>query len=210
MILCLDLKYKMSNIDNEFYGVENKALGKKLTILVWIITGAVLFLVCLMREVKIELPKGVSFNFLPPLHAILNATAACSLAMAIISIKKKQIINHQRWIYVAMGCSFVFLLSYVVYHFTTPETLYGDLDKNGLISDEEKESSGVSRIIYLAILLSHILLAAVSLPFILLTFVYGFTNQVTKHRKMAKKVFPVWLYVAITGPIVYLLLQPYY
>jgi putative membrane protein len=109
-----------------------------------------------------------------------------------------------------MGCSFIFLLSYVVYHFTTPETLFGDLDKNGLISDEEKESSGVSRIIYLIILLSHILLAAISLPFILLTFVYGFTNQITKHRRMAKKVFPVWLYVAITGPVVYLLLQPYY
>jgi putative membrane protein len=200
----------MSNTQNEIYGKENKALGKKLTILVWIITGAVLFLVCLMREVKIELPQGVTFYFLPPLHAILNATAACSLIMAIISIKRKQIINHKRWIYLAMGCSFIFLLSYVVYHFTTPETLFGDLDKNGLISDEEKESSGVSRIIYLIILLSHILLAAISLPFILLTFVYGFTNQITKHRRMAKKVFPVWLYVAITGPVVYLLLQPYY
>ena len=66
------------------------------------------------------------------------------------------------------------------------------------------------RIIYLSILISHIILAALSLPFILLTFVYGFTNQFTKHRKLAKKVFPVWLYVAVTGPVVYLLLKPYY
>jgi putative membrane protein len=200
----------MSNLGNEFLGKENKALGKKLTIIVWIITALVLFLVGLMREVKIELPQGVSFHFLPPLHAILNSAAALSLLMAIISIKKKNIINHQRWIYVAMGCSLVFLLSYVTYHFTTPETLYGDLDHNGLVSEEEKRDAGVMRIVYLTILLSHILLAALSLPFILLTFVYGFTHQIEKHKKMAKKVFPVWLYVAVTGPIVYLLLQPYY
>ena len=200
----------MSNLGNEFLGKENKALGKKLTIIVWIITALVLFLVGLMREVKIELPQGVSFHFLPPLHAILNSAAALSILMAIISIKKKNIINHQRWIYVAMGCSLVFLLSYVTYHFTTAETLYGDLDHNGLVSEEEKRDAGVMRIVYLTILLSHILLAALSLPFILLTFVYGFTHQIEKHKKMAKKVFPVWLYVAVTGPIVYLLLQPYY
>ena len=200
----------MSNLGSEFMGKENKALGKKLTIIVWIITAAVLFLVGLMREVKIELPQGISFHFLPPLHAILNSAAALSLLMAIISIKKKNIINHQRWIYVAMGCSFVFLLSYVTYHFTTAETLYGDSDHNGLVSEEEKKDAGVMRIVYLTILLSHILLAALSLPFILLTFVYGFTSQIERHRKMAKKVFPVWLYVAVTGPIVYLLLQPYY
>ena len=200
----------MSNLGNEFLGKENKALGKKLTIIVWIITALVLFLVGLMREVKIELPQGVSFHFLPPLHAILNSAAALSLLMAIISIKKKNIINHQRWVYVAMGCSLVFLLSYVTYHFTTAETLYGDLDHNGLVSEEEKRDAGVMRIVYLTILLSHILLAALSLPFILLTFVYGFTHQIEKHKKMAKKVFPVWLYVAVTGPIVYLLLQPYY
>jgi putative membrane protein len=200
----------MSNLGNEFLGKENKALGKKLTITVWIITALVLFLVGLMREVKIELPQGVSFHFLPPLHAILNSAAALALLMAIISIKKKNIINHQRWIYVAMGCSLVFLLSYVTYHFTTAETLYGDLDHNGLVSEEEKRDAGVMRIVYLTILLSHILLAALSLPFILLTFVYGFTHQIEKHKKMAKKVFPVWLYVAVTGPIVYLLLQPYY
>ena len=173
----------MSNLGNEFLGKENKALGKKLTIIVWIITALVLFLVGLMREVKIELPQGVSFHFLPPLHAILNSAAALSLLMAIISIKKNNIINHQRWIYVAMGCSLVFLLSYVTYHFTTAETLYGDLDHNGLVSEEEKRDAGVMRIVYLTILLSHILLAALSLPFILLTFVYGFTHQIEKQKK---------------------------
>ena len=200
----------MSDLQIFLQRKENPALGKKLTILVWIITAAVLFLVGLMRQVKIDLPHGISLHFLPPIHAILNTIAAFSLIMAIIAIKKKLVINHQRWIFLAMTCSFLFLLSYVAYHFTNTETLFGDADKDGALSVEEIEAAGKMRIIYLSILISHIILAALSLPFILLTFVYGFTNQFNKHRKLAKKVFPVWLYVAVTGPVFYLLLKPYY
>lgn len=188
----------------------NLVLSKKLTILVWIITFAVLFLVGLMRQVKIPLPEGVSFHFLPPTHAFLNCIAAISLVMAVVSIKKGLVYNHQRWIFAAMSCSLLFLLSYVVYHFTSNETLFGDLNKDGTLSTEEKENAGIIRIVYLVILITHIVLAALSLPFILLTFVYGFTNQFNKHRKLARKVFPVWLYVAVTGPVVYLMLKPFY
>ena len=200
----------MSEIQTYLQREENINLGKKLTVLVWIITAAVLFLVGLMRQVKIDLPSGINLHFLPPFHAILNSVAAFSLIMAIIAIKKKLVINHQRWIYLAMTCSFLFLLSYVAYHFTNTETLYGDDNSDGIISIEEKESAGTMRIVYLGVLISHIILAALSLPFILLTFVYGFTNQFVKHRKLAKKVFPVWLYVAVTGPVVYIMLKPYY
>ncbi len=200
----------MSDIDRYLARQENLVLGKKLKILVWIISGAVLFLVSLMREVKIELPEGTDLTFLPPIHAVLNSIAAFSLIMAIISIKRKLVIHHQRWIYLAMVCSFLFLLSYVAYHFTSAETLYGDSNKDGIVSVEEKNAVGIMRIVYLGILITHIILAAISLPFILLTFVYGFTNQFQKHRILAKKIFPVWLYVAVTGPVVYLLLQPYY
>lgn len=188
----------------------NLALSKKLTVLVWIVTAAVLFLVGLMRQVKIPLPEGMSFHFLPPIHAFLNCIAAISLVMAIISIKKGNVHIHQRWIYSAMFCSLLFLLSYVAYHFTSSETLFGDLNKDGNISPGEIENAGFMRIVYLIILITHIFLAAVSLPFILLTFVYGFTNQFTKHRKLARRIFPIWLYVAVTGPVVYFLLMPYY
>ena len=188
----------------------NLALSKKLTVLVWIVTAAVLFLVGLMRQVKIPLPEGMSFHFLPPLHAFLNCIAAISLVMAIISIKKGNVRIHQKWIYSAMSCSLLFLLSYVAYHFTSDETKFGDLNKDGMVSPEEIENAGFMRIFYLTILITHIFLAAVSLPFILLTFVYGFTNQFNKHRKLARRVFPIWLYVAVTGPVVYFLLMPYY
>jgi putative membrane protein len=184
----------MSEIESYRGRDAKQSLAKKLTVAVWIISAAVLFLVGLMRQVKFDLPGGMSLDFLPPLHALLNSGAAFALLMAVFSIKGGKVQSHQRWIYMAMSCSLLFLLCYVAYHFTTPHTIY----------------KGGYRLLYLCILLSHIALAAISLPFILLTFVYGFTNQFEKHRTMAKKVFPVWLYVAITGPIVYLLLEPYY
>ena len=188
----------------------NQQLLKKLKIAVWIISSAVLGLVVLMREVKIPLPEGVSLSYLPPFHAILNTLAALSLIMAMVAIKKGKAFLHRKWIYSAMICSLLFLLSYVAYHFTTPETKFGDLNGDGEISEPELMKAGAMRVVYLIILLSHIALAALSLPFILLTFCYGFTHHFTMHKKLARKVFPVWLYVAVTGPIVYLLLSPYY
>ena len=107
------------------------------------------------------------------------------------------------------GCSIVFLLSYVLYPFTTPETLYGDANKDGFLSDLEIEEVGFMRKVYLTILLSHISLAAISLPFILLTFVYGFTNQFENIASLLRE-FSQYGYMAITGPVVYIMLQPYY
>ena len=200
----------MTQIDEIKATPENHELLKKMKLAVWIITAAVLGLVALMREVKIPLPEGVSLTFLPPFHALLNSLAAFSLIMALISIKKRNALVHQRWIYSAMICSFIFLLSYVAYHFTTPETLYGDLNRDGDLNESELLEAGSMRKIYLFILLSHIALASISLSFILLTCCYGLTNHFEKHRKLSRKIFPVWLYVAITDPVVYFMLMPYY
>ena len=200
----------MSELDTVRGREANLALARILKIAVWIITALVLFLVGLMRQVKIGLPEGVNLSFLPPLHAMLNTGAAVALILALVSIKRGQVAMHQRWIYAAMGCSLLFLLSYVTYHFTTPETIFGDLDGNGQLDDAERAQAGPMRTVYLVVLLSHIALAALSLPFILLSFVYGVTNQFGRHRFLAARVFPVWLYVAVTGPVVYLMLRPYY
>ena len=158
----------MKQIDEIRKKPEKQELLKKMKLAVWVISAAVLGLVVLMREVKIPLPDGMSLSFLPPFHAFLNSLAAFSLVMALIYIKKKNALVHQRWIYSAMICSFVFLLSYVAYHFTTPETLYGDLNRDGDLNDNELLKAGSGRKVYLFILLSHIALAALSLPFILL------------------------------------------
>jgi len=188
----------------------NLDLAKKLNLLVWIISAAVLGLVVMMQKIKIPLPEGADLSSLPGFHALLNSMAAVFLVLAIRAIKKGKVILHQKMIYAAFICSLVFLLSYVTYHITTPATLFGDANKDGLLSSAEREAVSGTRPYYLFILISHIGLAALSFPFILRTFVHAFTNQFEKHRKLSKKVFPVWLYVAVTGPVVYFFLQPYY
>ncbi|MFN4874402.1 MAG: DUF420 domain-containing protein [Akkermansiaceae bacterium] len=175
----------------------NENLSKKLKIATWIITSLVLILVVLMRgPYKIPLPDGWSMSFLPPVHAILNTLVALSLVGALLAVKVGKISLHRLFIFTAMILSALFLLCYVAYHFTTVETKYG--------------GDGWLRVVYFILLISHIILAAVSLPMILLVFTSGFTNHFQSHRKLARWVFPIWLYVAVTGPICYLMLRSYY
>ncbi|MEZ7958052.1 MAG: DUF420 domain-containing protein [Rubritalea sp.] len=176
----------------------NLKLGKTLKIVTWILTAVVLILVGLMRrpDLTIPLPEGISMKFLPPVHAALNSIVALSLIIAIWMIKQRNVRAHKLWISVAMLSSILFLLCYVAYHFTTEETIF--------------PVGEPLRGVYLFILITHIILAGISLPFILLTWSYGFTDQFVKHKKMARWLFPVWLYVAITGPICYFMLKPYY
>jgi putative membrane protein len=185
-------------------------LEKKLNRIAWVLTEAVLGLVGMMRRVKIPMPEGVDLGFLPPFHATLNALTAVVLLVALYFIKQKKIQQHRNAIYVAIALSALFLLSYVAYHFTTPETLFGDANRDGVLSELEKAAIGGTRTFYLVLLLSHIALAAGIFPFILFTFIRAYTNQIDRHRKMARWVFPLWLYVAITGPVCYFMLMPYY
>lgn len=174
--------------------MENATLGKQLDRYAAIFSVAVILLVVFMRQIPV--PRTYNLYFLPPFHAFLNTCAMVSLIYALIQIKQKNVEAHKKAIYVAMSCSLVFLLSYVVYHVTTPETKYC--------------GEGIMRGIYFFVLSTHILLAALSLPFILFTFIRGYTNQVEKHRKLAKWVYWVWLYVTFTGPVCYLMLRPCY
>ena len=183
---------------------------KKLKAFTWIVTGLVLVLVGLMRRVKIPLPEGVDFSFLPPFYSTLNALAAVALLASLIFIKRKNVKAHRTANFTALGLSVLFLLCYVLYHFTTPETVFGDVDGSGVLDAAEATAVAGIRPVYLALLLSHIVLAAVSLPFILFTFIKAYTEQFEAHRKLARWVWPVWFYVCVTGPICYLMLQPYY
>ncbi len=172
----------------------NTLLAKKLNRVAYVLSALILLVVVFMREIKID--TSIDFSFLPPFHASLNALTAVILIYAVIKVKQGQISLHQKAMITAMVTSALFLLSYVVYHLTTEETRFG--------------GDGIIKVTYLFLLLTHVVLAAVSLPFIMFTFIRGYTGQVERHRKMAKWVFPIWLYVAVTGPICYLLLRPYY
>lgn len=133
---------------------------------------------------------------LPKIHATMNALTVVTLLIALFFIKQKNIEAHQKTIYVALGLSVVFLVSYILYHGSTEPTSFG--------------GTGTIKSVYYFLLISHIILAAVIVPFVLFTFIRGFTRQDEKHRKLAKITFPLWLYVAATGVICYLMLAPYY
>ena len=172
-------------------------LSGKLTRAAWIVTALVLVLVVMMRSpYKIPLPEGWSMSFLPPVHAVLNTLVSLALVAAILAVKAGRIALHRGFMSAAMALSAGFLLCYVAYHFTTVETRFG--------------GEGWVRSVYFFLLITHIVLAAVSLPTIFLTFISGWTNRFEAHRKLARWVFPMWLYVAVTGPICYLMLRPYY
>lgn len=173
-----------------------EALSKKLCTAAWIISTVVLLLVVVMQKIKLPLPEGWTTSFLPPIHAGINAIAAVVLLVSVICIKLGNVKMHRATMVFAMFLSVLFLLSYVAYHMTNDPTKYGGV--------------GTARTVYYVLLVTHIVSAAVSLPFILFTFIAGWTNRFAAHRRLARWVFPLWLYVAITGPICYWMLKPYH
>ncbi len=165
---------------------------KKMDIAAYIISVLVLFSV----GGRFKIDTDIDFTWLAPFHAAVNAFTAVVLVYALVQIKKKNITAHRNAIYVSMVASFFFLVSYLTYHATTEETKFC--------------MEGAIRYVYFFILITHIVLAGLSLPFILLTFNRGYTRHDARHRKLAKWVMPLWIYIAITGPIVYLMLFPCY
>ena len=175
-------------------GEPNLALAKKLNIAAWIITAIVMSFVVMMR--RIHLDFGFDVTILPPVYSSLNALVAVLLIVGLVMIKRKNRKAHQLSMTSAMIISALFLVMYVIYHMGAEETLYC--------------KEGGIRIVYFVLLISHIVLAAVILPLVLFTYIRAWTGQLQRHRKMAKWVFPIWLYVAITGPVIYLMLLPCY
>ena len=173
--------------------MENLQLAKKLNTYAVIVSAAVLILVASMRQIP-RLDLGIDFSFLPAIYSATNALVAAFLIRALLFIKQKRIAEHKKMITIALSLSAAFLLMYVLYHITTPEIKYC--------------GEGTIRTVYFLLLITHVVLAAVSFPFILFTYIRGFTMQVEKHKAMSKYVFWIWLYVSITGPIVYLMLRP--
>ncbi len=172
----------------------NKSLEKKLNSIAWFITAVVLLLVGMMRRIRLD--SDIDFSFLPPLYSAMNALTAVILLAGLYFIKNKQPARHQKAMTIAIISSFLFLLGYVMYHFTTDETKFG--------------GEGAIRYVYFFLLITHVVLAAVIFPFILFTFIRAYTKHFERHKKMARWVYWVWLYVAVSGPILYFLIRPYY
>lgn len=166
----------------------------------WIIILSVVIPIAVAILFTIKL-KDFGFNiepltFLPPIYAGINALTALVLIIAVWAIKNNNRKLHENLMKFAVSLSVLFLLMYVAYHMTSDSTKFG--------------GEGMIKYVYYFILITHILLSIVVIPFVLITYVRGITNNFQRHKKIAKITFPIWLYVAVTGVIVYLMISPYY
>jgi putative membrane protein len=185
--------------------------NKNLTLPIIIVSIAVPLAVAFIILVpSVKLNYGFNTSVLPLFHAVLNSTTAILLLASLYFIKNKQIQAHKIANLVAVVLSSVFLISYVIYHSSNPAVLYGDLNKDGLLDDQEKAAAGSLRYVYYVILTSHIILSAVIIPFVLFTLQRAFQGKFEKHRRLARITWPLWFYVAVTGVIVYLMVSKYY
>ncbi|MEY3591813.1 MAG: hypothetical protein RLZZ38_782 [Bacteroidota bacterium] len=175
----------------------------------WIIAISIIIpiAVAALFGIKVE---GVDFSFLPPIYAGINAVTGGLLLLALIFIKNGKVQQHQKTIQLALVLSVLFLLCYVAYHMTSDSTIYGDLDHNGVLSGKELGLVGSTRFAYILLLLSHIFLSVAVIPVVLFTYLHAWEGNYQKHKKWAKFAFPIWLYVAVTGVIVYFMIAPYY
>ena len=167
--------------------------SKKYNVYIVILSIAIPIVVALMFSVRLDVELPI---FLPPIYATINAITSVLLIIAVWAIKNKKRLLHERLMKTAILCSVVFLMMYLAYHMTSDSTKFG--------------GEGAIKYIYLFILLTHILLSIVVIPFVLLTYVKAITNDFEKHKKIAKITFPLWLYVAVSGVVIYVLIAPYY
>jgi putative membrane protein len=171
---------------------ENKV--KRLKLVIWTLSIVIPVVVALLFGIRIE---GYDTTFLPPTYATINGITAVLLLSALLAIKNKRVKLHENLVKLAILCSLLFLVGYVVYHITSEPTPYGD-----------KGSS--LYLVYILLLISHILLSVVVIPLVLFTYLHAYLGNFEQHRKLAKITFPIWFYVAVSGVIVYLMISPYY
>ncbi len=178
--------------------MENKTVEQQYN--KWILILSILIPVAVAVLFKVKL-KDLGFNvaplpILPPIYATINGITAILLVSAVWAIKNGKRKVHENLMKTAIGCSLVFLILYIAYHMTTDSTIYG--------------GTGVLKYVYYFVLLTHILLSVATIPLVLITYVRALAARFDKHKKIAKITFPIWLYVAVTGVIVYLMISPYY
>lgn len=162
--------------------------------LIWIVSIVIPVVVAFLFTVRI--PNVEPLSFLPPIYATINGITAIILITALVAIKIKKRKLHEGLMKVAIGLSLVFLLMYVAYHMTSDSTSYG--------------GEGTIRYVYFFILISHIFLSIGIIPMVLITYVRAVLNDIADHKKIARYTFPIWLYIAVTGVIIYLMISPYY
>jgi putative membrane protein len=183
---------------------------KKAYWLIGIFSVVVFTIVTFLGKYKLNISSDFDVHIFARINAFINAIVTVLLIAALIAVRNGKYLLHRNIMVGAMVLSVFFLVSYIAHHLLAGEARFGDINHDDIVSAEEKLRVGYLRVVYLVLLATHIVLAAVILPFILFTAYRGLTSEWPAHRKLARYTWPLWLYVAITGPIVYYFISPYY
>ncbi len=187
--------------------VKNDSKAK---ILIWTVSIIVFVAVVILSKVKLVLNLPFNVHVFATINAVLNSMVAVLLVAGLITAKSKKYAIHKKIMLSAISLSVLFLVSYICHHLLAGETKYGDLNHDGVLSLNETAMAGGARVFYYILLLTHIPLAAIILPFILFTAYRALTGEYEKHRKLVRITWPVWFFVAVSGVVVYLMISPYY
>src|SRR5438270_6478426 len=173
--------------------------------LILVFSFVVFAAVTLLSRIKLNVDLGFNVHFFAQLNAIINSIVTILLLAGLAAVRQGKYLLHKRIMTTALILSVIFLISYICHHLFAGEARFGDINHDGILSAQEKTEAGSLRYLYYILLSTHILLAAIVLPFILFTAYRALINENAAHRKLAKITWPMWLYVAVTGPLVYLL-----
>ena len=183
---------------------------RKAKILIWTVSIVVFVAVVILSKVKLILNLPFNVHVFATINAVVNSMVAILLVAGLVTAKSKNYAIHRKIMLSAIMLSVVFLVSYICHHLLAGETKYGDLNHDGVLSLNETAMAGSARVFYYILLLTHIPLAAIILPFILFTAYRALTGEYEKHRKLVRITWPIWFFVAVSGVVVYLMISPYY
>lgn len=183
---------------------------KKARLFIISVSVIVFAAVTLLERITLNVQLGFNPHLFALVSALINSLVSVLLVAALVAAKSGRYTAHRNMMLVAILLSVLFLLSYIAHHLFSGPTLYGDLDKNGMVDANEKAAAGGMRTVYQVLLGTHILLAGISLPFILYTAYHALTGDYARHRRLAKITWPLWFYVALTGPVVYWMISRFY
>lgn len=178
--------------------------------LILVFSFVVFAAVVLLSRIKLDVDLGFDVHFFAKLNAVINSIVSLLLLAGLLVVKQGKYLLHKRIMITALVLSVIFLVSYICHHLFAGETRFGDLNHDGQMSPEEIALAGPKRTLYFIILSTHIPLAGIILPFVLYTAYRALIGEWSKHVKLARITWPVWLYVSVTGVLVYLLISPYY
>ena len=187
-----------------------KKNDSKARIFIFTVSVVVFAAVVVLSKVKLDLKLPFDVHVFATANALINSLVTVCLLAGLLAVKNQNYLLHKKIMITAILLSVLFLLSYIAHHLLAGETKFGDLNHDGILSVDEKLQAGNMRLVYYFLLITHIPLAAIILPFILFTAYRALTGEYARHKKLTRYTWPLWFYVAVTGVVIYYMISPYY